>query len=212
MTEGKTVAAAYHGPSIEHDELIGFIDDRNREDRQRSSSAGESRQKIGAFLDETAMNGKALGYCRQILKVNDKDDGQHKAMDIIMSLKTALPMIEAHVAGQGTTAMDFDAEPESQPDDDLPREAASDGFTDDAFGRGNAAYEAGITMGGNPFDADMEIAHHQLWNKGWQEAYDEDVANADLDDDTIETLGAEMDADLDRPENVLQPHFGGDAA
>ena len=160
MTEGKTVAAAYHGPSIEHDELIDFIGARNREDKQRSSSAGESRQKIGEFLEETSMNGKALGYCRQILKVNDKDDGQHKAMDIIMSLKAALPMIEAHVAGQGTTAMDFDAEPESQPEDDLP----------------------------------------------------EDEDSGDLDDDTIETLGAEMDADLDGPENVSRPHFGGDAA
>lgn len=99
--DGKQVNVAMNGPSIEHDDLIDFCDARNREDRNRASSAGESRQKIGEFLDETGMNGKALGWSRQILKINDKgDDGQAKAMDVILSLEKALPMIKAHVGGQ----------------------------------------------------------------------------------------------------------------
>lgn len=105
---------AFNGPTIEHDELIGFSAARNEEDRKRASSAGESRAKIKEFLEDTGMNGKALSWCRQILKTADKDDGQAKAMDIIMSMKRALPMIEAHVAGQGNFAFDLDAP------DDLP--------------------------------------------------------------------------------------------
>jgi len=206
MTEGKDVRAAYDGPSIEHDELIDFIHARNREDHQRSSSAGETRQKIGAFLDETSMNGKALAWCRQIVKVNDKEDGQHKAMDIIMSLKAALPMIESHVAGQGTAEMEFKVEI-SDPDGFT----ATD-FVKDAFGRGSAAYKNGLKPE-NPFDEATETVHHQLWDKGWQEACDEDVAdNLGLDGDTVEAIGAAMDADLEAVENVARPHFGGDAA
>lgn len=125
-SEGKTVAVAFGGPDIEHDALIDFCEARNREDKDRASSAGESRQKIGAFLDETGMNSQALSWCRSILKKLDKNDGQAKAMDIIMSLEKALPMVKAHVSGQ-QDAMDFDAPepaPEPEPvevgDDDLP--------------------------------------------------------------------------------------------
>jgi len=215
MTEGKEVRTAYDGPSIEHDTLIDFIHARNREDQHRSSSAGETRQKIGEFIEKTSMNGKALAWCRQILKANDKEDGQHKAMDIIMSLKAALPMVEAHVAGQGTVAMDFDEPTDGDgfgPDD----------FVNDAFGRGGAAYAAGVSKEGNPFDEATETAHHQLWNRGWTEAYDEDVAenfedldaktNEPMTDDEIDDMADEMDDDLEEAENVTRPHFGGDAA
>lgn len=206
MTVGKAVNAAYNGPTLDHDELIGFIDDRNREDRQRSSSAGETRQKIGEYLEETGMNGKALGFCRQILKINDKDDGQHKAMDVIMSLNKALPMIEAHVRGQGTTEMEFDTDPiETESEDE---------FVNDAHARGKAAYHANITIDGNPFDQDKESVKFGLWNSGWNEAWSEDSTGEsedDLDDETVEAIGAEMDADLEETDNVVQP-FSGDAA
>lgn len=107
MSEGMKVNVAFNGPKIDHDQFIGFAAERNGEDRKRASSAGESRAKIKEFLEETGMNGKALSWMRQVLKLADKDDGQAKAMDVIMSLKKALPMVEAHVAGQGTVEMDF---------------------------------------------------------------------------------------------------------
>lgn len=100
ISEGREVRLAYDGPDIDHDKLIDFSLARNREDRERSSSAGESRQKIGAFLEETGMNSQALSWCRSILKKLDKDNGQAKAMDVIRSLETALPMVKAHVGGQ----------------------------------------------------------------------------------------------------------------
>lgn len=106
--EGQQVRVAMNGPSLDADEFIDFSIERNREDRKRAESAGESRQKIGEFLDETGMNGKALSWSRQILKISDKgDDGQSKAMDVILSLEKALPMVKAHVSGQ-QPALNFD--------------------------------------------------------------------------------------------------------
>lgn len=94
--EGAAVRHAYDGPDIEHDQLIDEISARNHEDKLRSSSAGESRQKIGAFLEETGMNSQAFSWCRTILKKPDTA----KAMDVILSLEKALPMVKAHIAGQ----------------------------------------------------------------------------------------------------------------
>lgn len=121
---GKIVRTSFDGPDVDHDRLIGFIDARNREDRERSSSAGESRQMIGEFIEDTAFNGKALAFLRQIKKVALKDNGQARAADIIRSLKVGLPMIENDILGQGTADMDFG--------DDEPMEplAEGDGFDD----------------------------------------------------------------------------------
>lgn len=124
-SEGQTVRVAMNGPDIDHDQLIDFSVDRNEEDRKRASSAGESRSKIKDFLDETGMNGKALSWCRQILKTSDKDDGQAKAMDVILSLEKALPMVKAHVGGQGTADMDFEGDDPAEPDDSIEAEDAA---------------------------------------------------------------------------------------
>lgn len=123
-SEGIKVNVAFKGPTIEHDKLIDFSVARNQEDRKRASSAGESRALIKGFLDDTGMNGKALSWLRHILKTADKDDGQAKAMDIIMSLKKVLPMVEAHVAGQGTASLDLDGP--AEPADDLPEHHDAD--------------------------------------------------------------------------------------
>lgn len=122
QSEGAAVRRAHDGPDIEHDKLLGFIEARNREDKDRASSAGESRQKIGTFLDESGMNGKALSWCRQIVKVSGKSDGQNKAMDIIRSLEAALPMVKNHVGGQQAEMFDGEPEPvEPVGDEDDPR-------------------------------------------------------------------------------------------
>jgi hypothetical protein len=117
QSEGSDVRRAYDGPDIEHDQLIGFIEARNREDGERASSAGESRQMIGDFLEQTNMNAKALSTCRTIMKQKTTD----KAMDIVRSLEAALPMLKAHLGGQ-QSEMDLDpSEPEFvDPDAELP--------------------------------------------------------------------------------------------
>lgn len=94
---------AFDGPDIEHDHMIGKFQQWNKEDGARASSAAETRSEIGEFIEDTGMNKKAASWMRMVLKANDKD--QAKAMDIITSLEKALPMIKAHVAGQGTADM-----------------------------------------------------------------------------------------------------------
>lgn len=82
---------------IDHDELIASIINRNSEDHERASSAGESRNEIKAFLDETGMNSQAYSWMRSIMK----KPKYSQRMDIIRSLEEALPMVKAHVMGQG---------------------------------------------------------------------------------------------------------------
>lgn len=123
-SEGAEVREAIDGPDVDHDRLIGFIEARNREDRERSSSAGESRQLIGEFIEDTGFNGKALSFLRQIKKTAEKDNGQAKAADIIRSLKHGLPMIENDILGQGTAEMDFG-------DDDAPEPVTTSATLDD---------------------------------------------------------------------------------
>lgn len=150
-SEGTEVRHAMNGPDIEHDQLIGNIDARNYEDTERASSAGESRSKIGGFLEQTGMNAKAYSVCRLILKQKTID----KQMDIIRSLETALPMIKAHVSGQ-QSEMDLNSE-DNQPVEPVP------------FDDGPKA--ASYTSTFDPADADDEIAKET-------EAFEEALAEA----------------------------------
>jgi hypothetical protein len=117
-SEGAEVRHAMNGPDIEHDALIGKIDKWNAEDRARASTAAETRGEIGQFTEQTGMNPKALSMVRTIKKAAAKD--QHKGMDIIRSLETALPMIKADIGGQ-QSEMDLEpGEPEMvDPDEEI---------------------------------------------------------------------------------------------
>ena len=130
--EGETVRIAFDGPSVEHDQMIGEMEARNREDGERASSAGESRAAIKAFLDDTNMNPKAFSWCRVILKANDKD--QAKAMDMIRSLEVALPMVKAHVSGQQGDLFpeDDDFEPVDPVSDVVPDDLRAPSYGPDA--------------------------------------------------------------------------------
>lgn len=148
-TEGEEVRLAFTGPSLGHDELIDFAEARNREDKVRASSAGESRQKIGEFLDETGMNGQALSILRSILK---KPDTQ-KAMDVIRSLEVGLPMVKAHVTGQSTPDMLSEAqEPVAELpkpiEEELERFSPDDGENagDDELGREADEFDAHLAQ------------------------------------------------------------------
>ncbi|MBT9385498.1 hypothetical protein KM176_16610 [Pseudooceanicola sp. CBS1P-1] len=89
-------------PEFGHDELLGQIQARSGEEYARQSDAGESAAKLTEFLNETGMNGQAFSWLKSIVKKLPKKNGQQKAMDVIRSLKMGLPMVEAHVQGQGT--------------------------------------------------------------------------------------------------------------
>ena len=119
-TDGQKILEARDGPKVERDELATFYAARAHEKTQRSSDASESAAKTKEFLDETALNASALKWGASIIGTLDKKEGQHKAMDIIRSLKFMLPLLEAVVVGNGTLEMnlpDPDDAPEGNSDD-----------------------------------------------------------------------------------------------
>lgn len=122
-SEGAKVREAYDGPNVDHDDLIDFLEARMREEHERSSDASESAAKTAEFIEETGLNTQATSWMKSILKKLPKKDGQSKAMDIIRSLEIGLPMIKAHVAGQGSGEMDL-GDPVAPPAD--PVEPMSD--------------------------------------------------------------------------------------
>lgn len=153
--EGKEVRQAFDGPDITEDELLGRIEQWNREDRDRASSAGETRADIGEFVERTGINPKALSMLRTIKKAAARDGGQAKALDIIRSLKKGLPIVEADISGNSTPDMfDGHGEDSCEPTEDIDAqvraafgEGDSDGPFDDDFAEEQAALERSLEEG-----------------------------------------------------------------
>lgn len=128
---GREVREAYDGPTVDHDALISNIEARIREEHARQSDGSESAAKTAAFLEETGLNSQAFSWLKSIQKKLPKKDGQAKAMDIIRSLEIGLPMVKAHVSGQGTGEMDF-GDDEDDPQEIEPVDwDAEDALTDE---------------------------------------------------------------------------------
>jgi hypothetical protein len=85
---------------VDHDALIGKLHQWRDEDAERASSAGETREDIGRFLDKTNVNKKCLSHMRQVDKMSPE-----KRADYRRSLALIFPMLEAHWDGQGTADM-----------------------------------------------------------------------------------------------------------
>jgi hypothetical protein len=111
----ETRVAMDGGPTVSHDELIAKIARLNEADSDRASDVGEQRQEIGEFLESTGINNVAFSLARRLLKMKES-----KARDVLLSLNTIIPMVEAHITGQGTPDM-FTDEPS-----DAPREPVGD--------------------------------------------------------------------------------------
>ncbi|GGE30160.1 hypothetical protein GCM10011360_17770 [Primorskyibacter flagellatus] len=123
-SEGQKVREAMDGPTFEHDALIDQIEARAKEEYERGSDAGESAAKTKEFIEKTGMNSQAFSWSKSILKKLPKKDGAHKAMDIIRSLKRAIPMLENHITGQSSEDMFDGKAPEGQGDTEEQPEAA----------------------------------------------------------------------------------------
>lgn len=117
---------------VDYDTLISDISDRNAEDSERAQSAGESRQKIKTFLDETGLHPKAYSFCRMVLKQKK----YATQSDILRSMKEAMPHVEAYVMGNQADMFDNRSEaPEENPDPVEfadPDEKPADDYHDDA--------------------------------------------------------------------------------
>lgn len=109
------------GVSVTYDDLINEISERNREDSERASSAGESRQKIKEFLDATGVHPKVFSFARSILR-QKKHTVQ---IDMMRSVEEVMPLVKACIDGNHGQADMFDdpadySEPGNQVDDDDP--------------------------------------------------------------------------------------------
>lgn len=124
QSEGEQVRRALDGPTLDHDELIGHIGARIKEEHERSSDGSESAAKVSAFIEKTGINSQAYSWMKTIIKKLPKKDGQAKAMDVIRSIKAALPMVEAHISGQSTVEMFPDEKPKVE---EAPKAAAKAG-------------------------------------------------------------------------------------
>lgn len=96
---------------IDKDKVLQAMQGFNEEDSERASDAGESRQRIGHFLEETSINNKVFSHCRMVLRMK-KDD---KRQDWLRSMKALLPLMEEQIAADGTRdAFDAPAEAKAQ--------------------------------------------------------------------------------------------------
>jgi len=115
------------GVSVTYDDLINEISDRNREDSERASSAGESRQKIKEFLDKTGVHPKVFSFARSILK-QKKHTVQ---MDMMRSVKEVMPLVEACVDGNHGQPDMFDTADEEPVDYSEPGSIVDDEDAED---------------------------------------------------------------------------------
>jgi len=145
--EGKEVRRAFDGPEVEHDDLIGFYEQRLAEEHARSSDSSESSAKTTDFLEKTGLNGQAVKVGKGILKTVPKKDGQAKAMDQIRSLKKIIPMIEDHVAGQGTGEMDLEGPQDETEVEEDPVENPEPEVQDEETAEFNAAVDENMGDG-----------------------------------------------------------------
>lgn len=83
---------------IDKSEVLEAMQGFNTEDSERASDAGESRQRIGEFLNKTSLNNKAFSHCRAVLRFK-KDD---KRQDWLRSMRALMPLMEEQIAANGT--------------------------------------------------------------------------------------------------------------
>lgn len=100
---------------VDHDDLISQIAARNREDGERASSAGESREQIKQFLEDTGVHPKAFSAMRVGMKIKKET----AKLDWLRSMEIMLPMVASEIRNQSTPDMLDDADAaEPAPDDE----------------------------------------------------------------------------------------------
>lgn len=111
---------------IDTAEVIEAMHGFNTEDSERASDAGESRQRIGEFLNKTSINNKAFSHCRMVLRMKKDENRQ----DWLRSMRALMPMMEEQIAAEGTRdafdapqeAIAQAAQVETGPADDYPED------------------------------------------------------------------------------------------
>lgn len=103
---------------LDADRVLRKMNQWNAEDSDRASSAAETRQDIGQFVEDTGYHKKAISDGRKLLKM--AEDDPDKLWDYLRTFEPLLNDIKEHVRGANTPDM-FDAA-----DDDVPEMADDD--------------------------------------------------------------------------------------
>lgn len=105
---------------LDADRVIGKFEQWNREDAGRASSAAETRQDIGDFVEATGYHAKALSDGRKLYKLWQKDP--EKFEDYLRTFEPLYQDVKNHCRGQSTPDMFEPTEPdegyEMESDDD----------------------------------------------------------------------------------------------
>jgi hypothetical protein len=92
--------------TIDPEELLGAVADFNHGDEERASDAGADRQRIGEFLENTGINGKAFSHIRSALKIKKEE----QRLDWPRSMEAMLPIIANRIRGNSTMEMSLGGE------------------------------------------------------------------------------------------------------
>jgi hypothetical protein len=90
--------------TLDADKLHSNLQKWKNQDAKRASDAGETRQSIGQFVEDTGVNKKALSHIRQIDKMPEE-----KRADYLRSSDALMAEMRPHWDGQSTADM-FDPE------------------------------------------------------------------------------------------------------
>jgi hypothetical protein len=92
---------------VDADRLVSSLQVWKSSERDRASDAGEMRQEIGQYLEDTGLNNKALSIARGLDKLSED-----KRADTLRSLDHVLTILRPHWDGQSTVDM-FDDAPDA---------------------------------------------------------------------------------------------------
>lgn len=93
-----------HELSVDADVLFSKLERWKSDEGARASAAGETRQDIGQFIEDTGLNKKGLAMIRALDKM--KDD---KRADVLRSFDYLREHLDPKWAGQSTPDMFSDA-------------------------------------------------------------------------------------------------------
>lgn len=111
---------------LDADRVLSKMNQWNGEDAERASSAAETRQEIGEFIEATGYHKKAISDGRKLLKMGANDP--EKLWDYLRTFEPLLNDIKLHIQGQTTPDMFDEAEDAGVPVmTDSDEEAAGDG-------------------------------------------------------------------------------------
>lgn len=107
------------------DQLHSKLQKWKADEERRKSDAGETRQDIGQFIEDTGLNKKALSFVRSLDKM-----AEEKRADVLLSLDSLFDEMRPHWQNQGTAPMDFGSD---EPEDTVVpiQNDGPDGFGDE---------------------------------------------------------------------------------